>query len=328
MLNENMNTCFNENEYQAMVSLPKFLFISQSTLAKYSDQQLMNALHQSNWKRMDPTTRLRVFQEFENRQARIDGRRPVEIRADRPMAPQHYGTHVTMPDGSEIIYINPRYIINSKLSKDLDTSIFNAASGLDTVMHEGRHSYQHHVLKENSHIISELQKIEWAVSMPEHGGKYISNGIFYALQSIEMDARRFGRRYIEKIGLYFKSIGHEDPNFTNAVAQAIQDEKDYIARIRAHLTLADITEMENILLEHFKKNRPDIKIDNLDIFYHVKLILMYPEIVDPQAMLDLVDSYLDGKLGKLSANINRMHEDHLNTIKQQFSPHTMNTLAS
>lgn len=328
MLNENVNISSCENEMLAKVHLPSLLSLSAKSIANFDEKQLMNALHHSNWKRMSPETRLRIYQEFENRQARLDGRCPIEIRADRPMAPHHYGSHITMPDGSEIIYINPRFIANSKLFKAIDTSIFNAASGLSAVMHEGRHSFQHHVLKNDLHIISELQKTEWAVSMPGFGGKYISNGIFYAMQGIEMDARRFARRQVEKLNRYFKSIGHEDPNFSNYITQDLQDEKDFIARIRTKLTLNDINKMEQSLIEHFKSNRPNVKVDNLNIFYHAKLVLMYPEIVDPQAMLDLVDSYLDGKLGKLSTKLNMLCTNHLNTIKQQFASCPLNTFAS
>ncbi len=284
-------------------------------LSKFDEKNLWKMLHHVNWNRMDAETRLAVYQELENRQAKLDGRKPVRIRADRPMGPGLYGIHATHLDGSETIFINPRYVKTGKLFKNTDTSIFNAASGLDTVMHEGRHSFQQHVVKNNLNVVSELQRMEWATSMVQHGGMYISNTIFYAIQGIEMDARRFGRRQMEKIGNYFKSIGHEDPNFTNAIADSLATEKHYIAFIRARVTLADLDKVEQQIMDRFRKTHPDCKLDNLNIFYHARLILMYPNITDPKEMLDLIEKYLDGKLGQLNARLDDLDKGGLDKIK-------------
>lgn len=315
MLNDKLSAFPTANKGDSEELLLKSPSLTPQDLAKFDEKTLWKMLHHVNWNRMDAASRLAVYQEFENRQARLDGRKPVQIRADMPMKPNLYGIHRTNADGSEIIFINPRFVKTSKLFGNTDTSIFNAASGLDTVMHEGRHAFQHHVVKNKLDVVSELQRMEWAASMVQHGGTYIPNTIFYAIQGIEMDARRFGRRQMEKINSYFKSIGHEDPNFTNAIADSLATEKDYIAYIRANLTLADIDKVEQHIMDHFRKTHPDLKLDKLSIFYHARLILLYPEITDPKEMLDLIEKYLDGKLGQLNAKLDDLDKGTLGGVK-------------
>lgn len=313
MLNENLNAVQTGHEEELFI----FNRYSAENLAKLTDEELMDTIYHSNWNKMNEAARLRVYQEFENRQAKLDGRKPVQIRADREMEPNLYGIHISYPDGSEIIYINPRFIKISKLSKGANTAIFNAASGLNTVLHEGRHSFQHNVIKNNSNMVSELQKLEWKVSMGEFGGLYLRHSIFYAMQGIEMDARRFARRQIVRINEHFKASGKEDPNFNNCVRQDLQDEKDYIMEVRLFLKMEDIVKTEKRVLDYFKEKHPDVKLDHLNIFYHAKLILMYPQITNPQDMLDLIDNYLDGKLGQLDARMDQMFAEDINTVREQ-----------
>ncbi len=286
-------------------------------LARLDEKELWKTLHHVNWNRMDAETRLAVYQEFENRQAKLDGRKPVRIRADKELEPDICGEHWPEFEGSETIFINPRYVETrkNKLFENSDTSISNAAGGLEVVMHEGRHAFQHHVVQNNLDVVSEVQRMEWASSMGECGGWYFSEGLEYVIQGIEMDARRFARRQLEKVTDYFKSIGHEDPNFTNALAHSLSDEKEYILAIRENVTLAQLDVLEWLVLTIFRETHPDEDLGKLGIFYHARLILMYPNITDPQEMLDLIDKYLDDKLNNLDAKLDKLDKDGLDKIK-------------
>lgn len=281
------------------------------------EKSLLLLFHQKNWRRMNKEDRLRTLQEVENRRAKTDGRTPVEIIVGS-MPANTMGCHRMLPDGTGVIIINTRFVENGKLFGKLGgTSIFNAANALNTVLHEGRHAFQCHVVRHAIANISKRQRLEWAAVMPSENGLYNSgNSIFYFLQSIEMDARRFARRKVAQVNRMFISMGIQDQNFSIQTIKDLKTELFFICYVRLHMTHEMIDKYEKMVLDHFKKTHPELDLNGLRLFDHVRFILDHPEINDPKEMLDRLDRMADEKLGlKDGKLLNRLENAKLNGLK-------------
>lgn len=287
-------------------------------LSQLAEEDLLLLFHQENWKRMNKEQRLQAMQEVENRRARADGRPPVEIIVEGNMPPENFGGYQMRPDGGETIRINRRFVTAGKLFSGADTSIYNGASALATVLHEGRHAFQCHAVRNGLGNIAEQVRREWAAVMPVMNGLYNNqNPVIYMLQSIEMDARRFSRRKIMRIYQFFKTIGAQDPNFENYIVQDLQEEALLISLVRAHMTREMIDQYEEMVKEHFKRTHPEIDLSALGLFDHVRFILDHPEIQNPLEMLKCLDRMADEKLAMQDgANMNRFKNPGLNGLKR------------
>lgn len=303
----------NEN-LRVMDLLRKELQASQ--LAKLDDKKLLLLFHQQTWTRMSKNERLRALQEIENRYAKADGRSPVKV-STRPMEPNTLGIHGHLPDGGEIIYVNPRFLENGKLSRRSTMSIHSAAGALNTVLHEGRHSYQFNAILGKIKNVPVQQRLEWMAVTGRFGGMYEDDDpLFYALQSIEMDARRFARRSLAKVNDYFNSIGMKDRNFSNQTAMDLQRETRLICQVRLYLDHQKLDLYEQKVIAYFMFRNPGIDIRGIRLFDHARFILDHPEINNPLKMLQELDKLADAKLGLCDYNdINRVRNGRLNSLK-------------
>lgn len=261
-------------------------------LANMSDKELLLLFHSRNWVRMNQKLRLCALQEIENRRALADGRPALKLYIDPHMDANTYGGHCTTADGQEYIVLNPRFLTGGRLSA------FTGALALGTILHEGRHAFQHHAIQDNFQNVPVEQKIDWTAVMAEFGGVYTSkHPVIYFIQSIEMDARRFARRKLMEVHRMFKNMGLEDRSFAAQLQKDLVLEAIVISRVRQHLTLDSINQYEKMVLDHLKKTRPDLDLTNLRPFEHVRFILQHPEIKDPMEMLACLDKMADAKFG-------------------------------
>ena len=271
-------------------------------LAQLSKNELYMMLTTSAWKQLDEASRLALLQEMENRQAKLDNRPAIRVCAGK-MDKHTKGVHRTASDGQETIILNQNFIRDSKLFAKIDEQVFSVAGAVNTVLHEGRHAYQHHAVKNNGFGLPKEQIMEWAAHMTEFGGIYYNGsggmqGFFlYCIQSIEEDARRFARRTIQEINAFYRQNGIQDPNYINEEIGDRVFETNIIKYLRNYLTLDELNKIEKFILAHFHKFHPDIDVSKLTLFDSARLILSHPEIDDPDKMLDLIDKNADRKLG-------------------------------
>lgn len=256
-----------------------------------SDFDLLLLFHSKNWNRMSPKARMHALQEIENRRALADGRPALKIYS-YSMPPNHLGSHGRTPKGEELIVINSRFLTSGKLSQ------FTGAEALGTILHEGRHAFQSHVVRTERKDIPDAQKIDWTAVLAEFGGLYFNDPpIFYYLQSIEMDARRFARHSLMDMYRMFKNAGIEDRSLANHLQKLLSRECTVIDYVRQCLTLESIDKYEQMVLNHLKKTRPDLDLKNLRPFDHARVILQNPSITDPMQILELLDRMADADLG-------------------------------
>lgn len=193
-------------------------------LTQVNDQELYTMCSTNGWAKLDKETRLAVFQEIENRQARLCGRRPKRICI---MSPEE-----SRPQNGGVVFGNTnedRIEINCNFFSGMGNRLgFPAALGLGTVIHEGRHVFQMeavaHKLLPDAPAVPELQRLRWEADMTV----YTNRMPLYALQSIEQDARMFAHNKLRQITANLAKSGIVDRNMLTIVKRSELIEKSYI----------------------------------------------------------------------------------------------------
>ena len=277
------------------------LTLDPRKLTHLSKEEMYMMLSTSMWKQLNQASRLALLQELENRQARLDNRPAVRICAGK-MDKRLMGQHIVTQDGQETIILNEKFIKDSKLFAGKEEQVFNVAAAVNTVLHEGRHSYQYHAVEGGQSGLSQEQILEWAATMPEFGGVYFNGSgnllaaILYSMQGIEQDARRFARRRIREMNAFYRENGIRDLNYMNEETGDRNYERMLIQYVRRFLTMEKLDMIEKSIVDHFRKLHPEIDVSKLTLFDSARLILSHPEISDLDKMLDMIDESADRKL--------------------------------
>lgn len=149
-------------------------------------------LFPENWQQLSLDQRVEVLNELEVKIAAIEHRPPcpiytkdmgaIERRGDMLLGSM--GVHVSSMFGESIT-------INSRLLNSNDPVFFREA--LDTLVHEGRHSYQTYNMTQRETHTSQGDLTNWHRNLDEFGYQSAQQSGFkaYWLQPIESDARKF-----------------------------------------------------------------------------------------------------------------------------------------
>jgi len=144
------------------------------------------------WKELSLQKRIDVLNKLENQIAQIEHRNPCPIVVEdlgKITKTPHgllgsMGVHSTNGFGKEEITINSRLIMSD------DPEFFEEA--LNTLIHEGRHSYQTYNLTHRSVHTSAGDLTNWYRNLNEFGYQRSKFGYkLYWMQPIEADARKF-----------------------------------------------------------------------------------------------------------------------------------------
>ena len=149
-------------------------------------------LHPDNWKRLSLEERVAVLNDLEVKIAEIEHRPPCPIYTkDMGVIEQHgeklYGSMGVHQSGffGESITINSRLLMG-------DNPVYFKES-LNTLVHEGRHSYQTYNMEQRETHTSQGDLTNWHKNMEDFGYQNAQLCGFkaYWLQPIESDARKF-----------------------------------------------------------------------------------------------------------------------------------------
>lgn len=159
---------------------------------------IYNKFKLRNWKRYSPAKRQRIIEKVEKKQAK---------KLHRPVLPVVVNTHPDCPYFGMFETSKKKKIlhINVKLLTDVNLR-FHA---LETILHEGRHAYQHSVINGRKLRFFELKKKKWK----QNYSGYITSSedkLFYSMQPIERDAQKYAIKKMEKLKFRFR---HEDDFF-------------------------------------------------------------------------------------------------------------------
>jgi hypothetical protein len=142
----------------------------------------MAAIQTENWATLDEFSRVKTLQEIENVMA-VYQSRPASQVMIKNMDPKLYGYF----DGNTI-YINKAHVLN-KDSKDV----------VDTILHEGRHSYQHFATYHPT-VHSDLKQVnKWRRNFRHYLNPSIYGQELYESQPVEADARAYAENICNQI---------------------------------------------------------------------------------------------------------------------------------
>lgn len=154
----------------------------------------LQSLNDEKWQRLSVPEKLSLLQEIENETAVREGRNPCLVTGEFIPSDDTGVTLGYYNRGTRKITINTEQLEpQSQYGNDYRVH-------LDTILHEGRHAYQHQaVLSEIEHEPPE-QVSEWRDNMaPGHYITYERNPRGYYAQPIERDARAFAAERIPEI---------------------------------------------------------------------------------------------------------------------------------
>lgn len=139
----------------------------------------------SNWQGLSHQQRVDALQGLENNMASRQGRAPRIVTPDWNMPRTRHGEY--KPENADRLHINFRLIDNNN----------GSYQAMQTMIHEGRHAYQHDCVQ--GKIIAQPEdqgKVKsWKHNMPIPGssGVYCKNGIDYRYQPVEADAYNYSK---------------------------------------------------------------------------------------------------------------------------------------
>ena len=176
-----------------------FIYLEAPTdmeqVGQISDTMIeMAELRLDEWKNLSLEQRVELLNELETRIAEIEHRLacPIEVEDLGEITEEggqlqgHFGYH-----SSATIFSREKIVINSELLKS-DNPLFHKEV-LDTVVHEGRHSYQTYNLEHRETHTSRGDLTNWHINMERYGYQKAQVWGFkaYWMQPIEADARKF-----------------------------------------------------------------------------------------------------------------------------------------
>ena len=149
-----------------------------------------------DWKCLTPTERLETLQKVENVAAEIEHRPICEVKGES-LGEGHFGYY---NPNDNTITINTDY---------LNDSYTGYKESLDTIIHEGRHAYQHYNVDQRQVHPSEGDCANWRENLhdniwglfPENYGYQIAEEVGfqrYWMQPVETDARAFATDVFNK----------------------------------------------------------------------------------------------------------------------------------
>lgn len=236
----------------------------EDLISKNADrfEPILLQLKTENWNDLQKEERLTVLQEMENLMAELQGRPPVKV--------------IVMPPDSdscgyfngEEIAVSPKYFDNETTGIpgiDQNTSW----DALDTIIHEGRHAWQLYMMKE----FPEAASPDVIMSMLMNEGAYQQNDIFYDMQTVEIDARKYALAVLSGMNAYadehdlncigldmqiLLSIELEKKNAALAVALWSENE-DKLDALDATAILATLTAIERNIYGWDSEKQEQIK---------------------------------------------------------------------
>ncbi len=264
--------------------------------AQLTDAQLFSRFRAEKWEGMPPAERLQLLQELENREAHAQGRAAYQVVPERTNAAE---SNMGAFDG-RVIRINELFLTDACMPDN--AARFTVASALDTIIHEGRHAYQQHVVngRDKSGTVPDDVRRIWLINNIAYSNSTETAAGFalYAIQPIERDARSYAAQEVKRIYRYMVREGGRDLDFEDAL-DAMLNERVAEMQLARQLTPEQVREEEFRLAEKLRANVTgvgkvllkllgvQVGADSHDLFGPIMEMLKNPDGV--RAMLDGLD---------------------------------------
>lgn len=255
-----------------------------------SDGMLYLQFEESAWRKRGEDERLALLQELENRTAREEGRKPMTI-CRIPAEEDRAGLMGYYRDGTNCLFITGRFLRPQKLN----LNDYNAAAAIDTVLHEGRHAFQHHVMRQESTGTPRKTTLSWFLNTFSYfsykQGDPEANAALYLYQPLELDARRFARQRLRRINNAIRNFsGSADASFLRYLDKNKMEERAYAALALRTLSPELMDRLDASARQRFREANPQLGIDlsGVSLFAEARKLI---ENVD--RMIDDPDAFGD-----------------------------------
>ena len=170
------------------------------------------------WQKYSPQKRLKCLQKFENYFARKQHRESCEVVLRNDLPQNTYGQ---FQQQNWCIYLNSYLIYDARY-------MFLCMS---TLLHEGRHAYQHMVVKNTYEKKSRIFKFSKAYKWNNAMQGYLSTSqgdsyADYANQSIELDANMYAYKQLKKVKRKYK-----DQKLYDYEIKELEDWFEHVAKL-------------------------------------------------------------------------------------------------
>lgn len=270
-LSQKLNSNMSKDEMVSLIT----------SLLHADDREFAILLHTEIFDKLPLQNQQDILQELENRQAKLDGRKPYKVVIQYLEDPRLQGQCCYNENGENVLILNSQ-IFESKVRPA-------APQVINTLLHEGRHAFQYESIFNDSDKVSFQQKVEWLAVLITYCEGDGDTFCLYAMQNIERDSRRFARKEMERINQYFTDLGIPDEYYEDLIYSDLASEERLIAEIRETFTLEMIEEYEKLVLNNLQLYLPDIPTEFLSIFDSIKFILTHDEITDITELFEILE---------------------------------------
>lgn len=257
-----------------------------TSYAHLSEGELYRKLSSSRWATYSKETRLELFQEVENREAAKQGRPALEIKVFTPDEEKNYmGAYCHACPGE--LQLNERFIT----CEEGYLEDYSVAEGLDTIIHEGRHAFQHLAVDGVVPGVDEEQLKMWKLNCVA----YMAPGtVLYEQQEIERDARNYARNEMQRI---VETI-REEKGIEDLAYEAFlfkQHQYEYICTMVADMQLDEETldAIDAMAQVYYAELYPDEDMSDVTLFAEYRAQRAKRELDALEEILDMIDSATD-----------------------------------
>ena len=243
-----------------------FSFFEDGNRSMFDANNNYNNFRTDIWPNLSESEKINALQILENETALSEGRRARKIFPDKELSLKSTPNCVYLgeyaPSNSNILKINPDFLDSSKG--------LNQFQAMETVLHEGRHAYQHDKLSniDNLKTQEDIDRAKlWDHNMKQ--GCYYENGVEYRYQPVEADANDFADKKIKELEYFYSNDADYAKYRQNRAYQEMLNENDIMVENAGSVEAFKDKMAENVErkyqqkygTEKYKANRNNSKID-------------------------------------------------------------------
>ena len=192
-----------------------------------------NKFKMRKWKKLSPKIRLKIFQDLENIEAKINRRQPNTIIVEKLN-----GANGIFYNTNNIIKLDYKFIFEEEFR----------FLGMYTLFHEGRHAFQTNAVKKPKlSIFSKANR--WKKNMEGYIDSKEDGYSFYSMQPIERDANLYAIKRLKQFRFRYKKEFHFQKTL-----ELMQDEFDN-AKFNAKKELGIFYKIKVALKSNKKRNK-------------------------------------------------------------------------
>lgn len=231
-------------------------------------RSLIARLDASDWSRQDEQARLATLQELENIMAGEQGRPAYRVEImDETFMKAHPNARGVF-DG-RTIRINRRFFRGRGLNiSGLDQ--FGVAQAVTTLIHEGRHAWQHYVAEHGGTGVDERTRAKLRMNFLS----YVGGGPGYSAQLVELDARRYAEEQLRMLCEHIRAnTGMLDKAYLNQLARSRNEEQLWARSVIASATRQQLEAWDELARARYRARYPDEDPSDLSMFEDAKKLL-------------------------------------------------------